>query len=53
MTTVLYVDNSIISRDLAYLRQQAQENLQEHIHETVPEEYQKCLIGIMEVGGVM
>jgi hypothetical protein len=29
-----------------YLRQQAQENLQHHIHEVVPEEYQKCMIGM-------
>ena len=25
---------------------EAQENLQKHIHETVPEEYQKCMVGI-------
>jgi IS30 family transposase len=35
-----------IHRDLVHLRQQAQENLQKHIHETVPEEYQKCMIGM-------
>jgi hypothetical protein len=26
--------------------QQAQENLQKHIHEVVPEEYQKCMVGM-------
>jgi hypothetical protein len=35
-----------IHRDLVHLRQQAQESLQKHIHETVPEEYQKCMIGM-------
>ena len=35
-----------VHRDLVYLRQQAQENLQKHVHETVPEEYQKCMIGM-------
>ena len=29
-----------------FLRQQAQENLQKHIHEVVPEEYQKCMVGM-------
>jgi IS30 family transposase len=35
-----------IHRDIQFLRQQAQENLQKHIHETVPEEYQKCMVGM-------
>jgi IS30 family transposase len=35
-----------VHRDLVYLRQQAQESLQKHIHETVPEEYQKCMTGM-------
>jgi IS30 family transposase len=34
-----------VHRDV-YLRHQAQENLQHHIHETVPEEYQKCMMGM-------
>jgi hypothetical protein len=31
---------------LVYLRQQAQQNLQHHIHAVVPEEYQKCMVGM-------
>jgi hypothetical protein len=46
IATVLQVDKSIISRDVAYLRHQAKDNLQKHIHETVPSEYQKCMIGM-------
>ena len=38
----------IIHRDLVHLRQQAQENLQKHIHEVVPEEYQKCMVGMKQ-----
>jgi len=34
-----------VHRDLVHLRQQAQDNLQRHIHEVVPEEYQKCMVG--------
>jgi hypothetical protein len=33
------LDKSAVSRDMAQ-KQQAQENLQHHIHEVVPEEYQ-------------
>jgi hypothetical protein len=42
IATVLYVDKSIISRDMAYLRHRARENLKQHIHQTIPEEYQKA-----------
>jgi hypothetical protein len=34
------------SLTLEFLRLQAQENLQKHIHKTVPEEYQKCMVGM-------
>ena len=49
IATVLQVEKSIISRDVAYLRHQAQENLQKHIHETIPEEYQNAMTGINQV----
>jgi hypothetical protein len=42
----LQINDTAVHRDLVYLRQQAQENLQKHIHETVPEEYQKCMVGM-------
>jgi predicted transcriptional regulator len=42
----LQVDPAAVNRDIQYLRQQAQENLQKHIHETVPEEYHICMIGM-------
>ena len=48
IATMLQVDKSIISRDLAYLRQQAQESLQKHIHQTIPEEYQKGMVGLRQ-----
>jgi hypothetical protein len=35
-----------VNRDIQFLRQQAQEHIQKHIHETVPEEYQKCMTGM-------
>lgn len=38
----LQLDKSAINRDMQFLRQQAQENLQKHIQEVVPEEYQNA-----------
>jgi DeoR/GlpR family transcriptional regulator of sugar metabolism len=34
---------STIHNDLVYLRKEAQESLQHHIHEVVPEENQRCI----------
>jgi DNA-directed RNA polymerase specialized sigma24 family protein len=37
IATKLLIANGTVNSDLAYLRKQAQANLQHHIHETVPE----------------
>jgi len=42
----LQVDPATINRNIMFLRHKAQDNLQKHIHETVPEEYQKCIVGM-------
>jgi orotate phosphoribosyltransferase-like protein len=46
ISDVIKVSDTTVHRDLLYLRQQAQGNLQKHIHETIPEEYQKCMTGM-------
>jgi hypothetical protein len=46
---IMKVSDSAVHRDLIYLRKQAQENLQRHIHEIVPAEYQKCYTQINQV----
>jgi hypothetical protein len=43
---VLHVTQPTVNKDLAYLRQEAQDNLQNHIHEVVPMEYRKCMVGM-------
>jgi hypothetical protein len=43
---VLQVDLSIISRDVYFLRQQAKTNIKLYIDERLPEEYEKCLVGL-------
>ena len=42
----LQISNITVHRDLMYLKKLAQDNLQKHIHEVVPEEYQKCMVGM-------
>jgi predicted transcriptional regulator len=42
----LHISRGTVNSDSAYLRKQAQDNLQHHIHEVVPEYYQKCLWGM-------
>jgi orotate phosphoribosyltransferase-like protein len=49
IATVLQVDKSIISRDVAYLRHEAQEKIKTHIEKTMPEEYQKGMVSIDQV----
>jgi NADH/NAD ratio-sensing transcriptional regulator Rex len=40
---ILQVDRAIVCRDVAYLRQQAKENITRYVDERLPEEYEKCL----------
>src|SRR5918911_5734750 len=42
----LQVDLSVINRDISYLRQQAKDNIKRYIDERLPEEYEKCLVGL-------
>jgi hypothetical protein len=46
---VLQVDLSIISRDVYFLRQQAKVNIKKYIDERLPEEYEKCLVGLTAI----
>ena len=46
---MLQVDMSIISRDVYFLRQQAKDNIKRYIDERLPEEYEKCLVGITAI----
>ncbi|MFL6340625.1 MAG: hypothetical protein ACJ72U_03655, partial [Nitrososphaeraceae archaeon] len=43
---ILQVDKSIICRDIGYLRQQAKTNIKKYIDERLPEEYEKCMVGL-------
>ena len=45
----LQIDRSIISRDVAILREQSKQNIKKYIDERLPEEYEKCLVGISSI----
>jgi hypothetical protein len=49
MAGILQLDLSIISRDVSYLRQQSKTNIKRYIDERLPEEYDKCLVGITAI----
>jgi predicted subunit of tRNA(5-methylaminomethyl-2-thiouridylate) methyltransferase len=37
---------AIVNRDISYLRQQAKSNIKRYVDERLPEEYEKCLVGL-------
>jgi IS30 family transposase len=46
---VLQVSNGTVNRDLSYLRQQAKSNIKRYIDERLPEEYEKCPVGLTAI----
>jgi hypothetical protein len=46
---ILKVGTGTVHRDVVYLNKQAQDNLNTHIQERLPEQYQKCINGLNQV----
>jgi Trp operon repressor len=46
ISQTLQVGLATVNRDIAYLRQQAKTNIKRYIDERLPEEYEKCLVGL-------
>jgi hypothetical protein len=46
ISRILQISQPTINRDITYLRQQSKENIKRYIDERLPEEYEKCLIGL-------
>jgi hypothetical protein len=42
----LQVGLATVNRDISYLRNQAKDNIKKYIDERLPEEYEKCLVGL-------
>src|ERR671937_596529 len=49
ISRILQISQPTINRDIAYLRQQAKENIKRYIDEKLPEEYEKCLVGLTAI----
>ena len=45
----MQISQPTVNRDIGYLRGQARQNLQKHIQDKLPEEYQNCMVGINQV----
>ena len=46
---ILQVGLGTVNRDLSYLRNQAKVNIRRYIDERLPEEYEKCLVGLTSI----
>ena len=46
ISRILQISQPTINRDISYLRQQAKTNIKKYIDERLPEEYEKCLVGL-------
>jgi DNA-binding transcriptional regulator LsrR (DeoR family) len=46
---ILHVSESTISCDISYLRKESREQIQTHLQERIPMEYNQCLSGVDEI----
>jgi predicted transcriptional regulator len=46
ISRILQISQPTINIDISYLRQQAKQNIKRYIDERLPEEYEKCLVGL-------
>ena len=46
ISKILQIRQPTINRDFSYLRQQAITNIKRYIDERLPEEYEKCMVGL-------
>jgi IS30 family transposase len=46
---VLQVGLTTVNRDISYLRQQAKTKIKKYIDERLPEEYEKCMVGLTSI----
>jgi hypothetical protein len=49
ISMILQVSIGTVNRDLSILRQQAKDNIKKYIDEKLPEEYEKCLVGLSAI----
>jgi Trp operon repressor len=49
ISQILQVGLATVNRDISYLRNQAKTNIKRYIDERLPEEYEKCLVGLAAI----
>ncbi|MFL6432589.1 MAG: hypothetical protein ACJ71O_02495 [Nitrososphaeraceae archaeon] len=49
VSQVLQVGLATVNRDISYIRNQAKSNIKKYIDERLPEEYEKCLVGLTAI----
>lgn len=49
ISRILQISQPTVNRDIAHLRQQAKDNIRKYIDERLPEEYEKCLVGLTAI----
>ena len=49
ISQTLQVGLATVNRDISYLRNQAKANIKKYIDERLPEEYEKCLVGLTAI----
>ena len=49
ISQVLQVGLATVNRDISYLRNRAKNNIKRYIDERLPEEYEKCLVGLTAI----
>jgi hypothetical protein len=49
ISQVLQIGLATVNRDVSYLRYQAKANIKRYIHQRLPEEYEKCLVGLTAI----
>ena len=46
---IMQISVATVNRDISYLRQQSKENIRKYVDERLPEEYEKCLVGLTSI----
>ena len=49
ISQTLQIGLATVNRDISYLRNQAKHNIKRYIDERLPEEYEKCLVGLTAI----
>jgi hypothetical protein len=49
ISKILQIGIGTVNRDIFILRQRAKENIEKYVNERLPEEYEKCLIGLTAI----